>query len=363
MIAGRRPFPGDTTVAQLARLIEREPELAALPAETPEQVRDLIRRCLIKDPTRRLQAIGDARVLLDELLIARSGEPAAVRVRRAILPWALAGALGLALLALLLFQPRRASGPGLPVRLSSDLGVEGTELIELGPAATLSPDGTTVAFSARAGESEEASLYVRRLDELRATALPGTAGAFGPFFSPDGREIGFFASGRLKRVSVEGGIVSTVCPAPNGRGGSWAPDGTIVFSRNTQGGLVRVKSAGGDPAAATALDQNAGEATHRWPQVLPGGNAVLFTASNSTGSFDDANAVVQSLTGSSRTVVIRGGFHARYLTSGHLVYMREGSLFAVPFDLGRLETTGPPRPLVDRPAATENNGGAHFAFS
>jgi hypothetical protein len=208
---------------------------------------------------------------------------------------------------------------------------------------------------------------VRRLDELRALPLSGTEGADSPFFSPDGEWIAFFANGKLKRISIGGGVPVTICEAGsaegNTRGGSWAEDGTIFFAPAPRAALWRVPSAGGLPEPLTRLDTATGELTHRWPQALLGGKAVMFTANSQTGDFEDAYIVVQSLPDGPRKIVQRDGYFGRYLASGHLAYMHGGTLFAASFDPSRLEPTGKPVAALEGVAGMSAFGGAHFAFS
>ena len=190
---------------------------------------------------------------------------------------------------------------------------------------------------------------MRPLAQLQAAPLPGTDDASSPFFSPDGQWIGFFSGGehgQLKKIKVAGGDAVTLCDAPTPRGGMWTEDGTIVFDATTgsAGPLLRVSSAGGTPAPLTALGE--GEYTQRWPQILPGGKAVLFTSSRTPGRYKDADLILQSLPSGARKVVERGAYYGRYVPSGHLVYVREGTLWAEPFDLDRLEVTGPPVPVI-----------------
>jgi serine/threonine-protein kinase len=285
-------------------------------------------------------------------------------VREPALPWVVAGALAFGLaLVLALWAPWRKAPPPAALRLSVELSPDASPASSLVGAATiLSPDGATVAFVARKGEGGGRQLRVRRLDQLRATLLSDTDEADSPFFSPDGQWIGFFAGSRLKKISVTGGAAVTLCDAPNGRGGAWADDGTIVFSPGmARVGLLRVSSAGGKPEPLTSLAE--GEVTQRWPQVLAGGTAVLYTGSNSPGDFSEANLVVQSLPDGQRKVVQRGGYYGRYLASGHLVYIHDGKLFAAPFDLDRLEITGQPVPAVEDVASNGDTGGAQFAVS
>ena len=286
------------------------------------------------------------------------------------LPWASTGALVLALMLALWAPWRPAPPPEQPQRLSVELGVDASLVTDFGlligggAAAVLSPDGSVLAFVARTAAGEASQLYVRRLDQLEAAPLAGTEGASNPFFSPEGQWIAFFAGGTLKKVAVTGGAAVTLCDAPNNRGGTWSEDGSIFFARG-QTGLWRVSSAGGAAEALTTPDPAAGELSHNWPQALPGGEAVLFTAYPRVPSLTEqilgANLVVQRLPGGPRKIVRRGGNYGRYLPSGHLVYMREGTLFAAPFDVDRLETTGPPVPALE--GVTTGNAGAQFTFS
>jgi serine/threonine-protein kinase len=280
------------------------------------------------------------------------------------MPWAVAGALGVGLATVVtLWAPWRAAPQRAPWRLSVELGADTSLATDAGTtnplaanvtsivrsaALALPPDGSTLAFTGRKDAAGAVTqLYLRRLDQLQPTALSGTDDALSPFFSPDGQWIAFFAGGKLKKVSVAGGAAVTLCDAPNGRGGWWAEDGTIIFSPDTSPGvrLWRVSSAGGKPEPLTTL--GAGEVTHRWPQVLPGGKAILFMAHSSTGGYDNANLVVQPLPTGTPKVVQRGGFYGRYLRSSHLIFVRESTLFAVPFDLDRLEVVGQPVPVLE----------------
>ena len=249
------------------------------------------------------------------------------------------------------------------MRLSVELGADASLATGLGPGAILSPDGKLLAFAAQKAAGQQPQLYVRRLEQLQASPISGTEGARNPFFSPDSQWIGFFADRKLKKIAVTGGAAVALCDAPDDRGGAWGEDGTIFFTPQTNGaGLSRVSSAGGTPEVLTTPDQAAGGSSDRWPQALPGGKAVLFTA-GAGGSYESASIVVQSLPNGARKVLQRGGYHGRYLRSGHVVYMHEGTLFGAPFDLGRLELTGPPAPVLEGVAANSGNAGAQFAFS
>jgi serine/threonine-protein kinase len=267
----------------------------------------------------------------------------------------------LALATVLVLRPPKPPRPLQPVHLSAEIGVDAS-LYNASPAVLLSPDGTRLALVA-SGADQKRRIYVRSLDALQATALSGTENASGPFFSPDSLWIGFFADGKLKRISVQGGAAVTLGEVGNDRGGSWGDDGTIVFTPDVRVPLSKVSSAGGKPQPLVALDRQTGEVTQRWPEVLPGSKAVLFTSSTHGTNYEDAEIVVYSMASGQRKTVQRGGFYGRYLPSGHLVYMHEGTLFAVPFDLKRLEVTGQPAPILEGVVAAPGNGAAQFSFS
>jgi serine/threonine protein kinase/Tol biopolymer transport system component len=367
MLAGQRPFSGETISDTLASVLKTEPNWHALPAAAPPRLRGLLRRCLDKDAKRRLRDIGDARVQIEELLSGAPDEagvsaiPTPQSVWQRALPWGVAAAaLVVAAVATTRWAPWRKPSSSAPLRLSADLGA-GADVLPLGASMSVSPDGATVAFVAQTGAARSRQLYVRRLSQLQATPLSGTDNAVGPFFSPDGQWIGFFADGKLRKIAATGGPAVTLCDAPNSRGAAWAEDGTIVFLPNQLGSLMRVSSEGGTPAPLLSLVE--GEVTQRFPQVLPGGKAVLFTGSRTSTAFNDANLVVQALPTGTRTVVQRGGYHGRYLPSGHLVYLHDGTLFAAPFDLERLVVTGPPVSAVEGVASNEGIGSAQFAVS
>ncbi len=367
MLTGRRAFQGKSQLSVASAILEKDPEpISALQPMTPLALDAAVRRCLAKDPEERWQAARD--LLLELRWIVEAGSQAGVpapvvshRKLRERLAWAAAAVLAISVLAL--WQPWRPA-PKLPqlVRLSAEIGVDAALDTVYGPSVVFSPDGTRLAFAAR-GADQKARIYVRALDQLQAAALSGTENARDPLFSPDGQWIAFFADGKLKKISVQGGAAVTLCDAPEDRGGSWSEDGTIVFAPAIRVALSKVSSAGGTPEPLTTLDKQAGEVTHRWPQVLPGSKAVLFTSSTSWDNFEDADLVVYSMASGKRKTVHRGGFHAHYLPSGHLVYMHEGTLFGVPFDLKRLEVTGQAAPLLEGVVTNPNNGGAQFSFS
>jgi serine/threonine-protein kinase len=311
----------------LAAVIMKDPDWSVLPDDLPPSLGRLLRRCLTKDPKQRLQAVGEARIAIEDSLAgagdvgatlgsAWAGQAPPLQLWRRALPWGIAAVLGLALAGMSLWialrpAPRTAS----PLRLSVELGADASLDSTFGPAAALSRDGNVLAFTARPSKGGPTQLFVRRLDHAQATPLAGTEHAFSPFFSPDGEWIAFFADGKLKKISVTGAVL-TLCDAFQGLGGDWGEDGNIVFAPSVHTGLFRVSDAGGTPSELTKLDLSTGEVTHRWPQVLPGGRAVLFTEHRTTYSFGDANVMVQSLRTGQRKIVQRGGTFGRYVPGG-----------------------------------------------
>jgi Tol biopolymer transport system component len=371
MLTGRRVFVGPDAAHVLAAVLKSEPDWTTLPAETPTAVRRLLRRCLEKDPRRRLSAIGDARLELDEagspadrdgVLAASPMAAAVIPAWRRALPWAVAGTgLVAALASVLMWSPWRSAQAPVPRKLQALIGADASLPTAFGASVILSPDGTTLAFVAE--QPGGTRLFVRKLDQLQAAPLASTEGAADPFFSPDGRWIAFFADGHLKKVPPTGGVAVNVCDAAAARGGTWTDDNTIIFcptnGSNTK--LMRVPAAGGTPAVFGTLSE--GATTQRWPQALPGGAGVLYTESSNIGAWDGANLVVAPLSGEAPKIVVRGGYYGRYVPSGHLIYMQHGTLFAVPFDLRRLEAIGPAVPALEGVTADPIVGFAQLSVS
>jgi Tol biopolymer transport system component len=369
LLTGKQAFQGEDITEILAAVVKTEPDWNRLPVSTPPAIQVMLRRCLRKDKRQRLQDAASLRIEIEDGLAAPPSvgpTTAALATRRwrERVAWAAAATMTLIAIALAIgfvLRAPKAQQPLQAVRLSAEIGADASLFTGNGSSTILSPDGTRLAVVA-SGADQKYRLYVRSLDQLRAAALSGTEAADGPFFSPDGQWIGFFADGKLKKISVQGGAAVTLCDAPNARGGSWGEDGTIVFAPDNRVALSKVSSAGGTPQPLTTLDKQAGEVTQRWPQLLPGSKAVLFTSSTHGNDYEDADIVVYSLTSEQRKTVQRGGFYARYVPSGHLVYMHEGTLFAVPFDLKRLEVTGQPAPILEG-VVTTASGGALFSVS
>ena len=234
------------------------------------------------------------------------------------------------------------------------LGAEGD------PAVALSPDGSHLVYVA--GKGDQNLLYLRSLDQLQATPISGSEGATTAFFSPDGRWVGFYADNKVKKLPLDGGVPIALCDAPLPVGASWGSDGTIVFTPGDFSGLFRVSANGGTPQVVTTPDPGKGESSHRWPDVLPGGKAILFTIWTD-GTLDNAEIAVVSPEAAEQRVLVEGGSFARYVPTGHLVYARQGALLAVPFNLASLEVTGTPIPVLDGVFTDPRWGTASFGVS
>jgi serine/threonine-protein kinase len=351
LITGERMFKGEDAADTLAQVLTKEPELERV----PRQARKLLGRCLEKDPKRRLRDIGEARFLLE----SGTEVPTQAEARTTKLPWAVAAVLAIIAAAWVAWRVTRPAPHAFQplLRFDVNLGPEVSLGSIVGPDVILSPDGTRLVYVSRG------HLFTRRMDQPAGTELAGTDGAYSPFFSPDGQWIAFFAQGSLKKISVDGGVPIVLCEAPgNSRGGSWGEDGKIILALSTAGVLSSIASSGGTPTPLTELDPQRQEITHRWPQVLPGSKAVLFTAHKGTTAFDGASIEVFSLADRRRTMLARGTY-GRYLPSGHLTYVSQGVLFAVPFDLDHLEVRGAAVPLVEQIAYSQQYGSAQLDFS
>ena len=363
MLSGKHAFDGEDITEILAAVVKTEPNWRALPATTPQKISDLLRRCLQKDKVQRMQSAGDARIEIQEALAAPkdAGGTPVVSASRSRLPWVVAAVTATTALALgtLLWRFARPSELKPLLRFDVDMG-PGVSLDSVrGADAILSPDGRRLVYVS------EGKLFARQLDQPKGTELPGTEGAYAPFFSPDGQWVAFFTAGKLKKVSVAGGAPVVLCDAPFGLGGSWGEDGDIIAALNNPGGLMRTPSSGGTPTPVTELAP--GEYVHGWPQILPDGNAVLFTSTTSVYGFDAANIDVMSLKDRRRKTVQRGGTFGRYLATsnraGYLVYINNGTLFAVAFDLNALDVRGTPVPLLDQVAYNSEYGSGQLDFS
>jgi serine/threonine protein kinase/Tol biopolymer transport system component len=346
-LTGRRAFVGDTVTDVLAAVVKSEPDWSALPESMPWKIGELVGRCLRKDPGRRLHDIADARIEIDDAILEPSAAlpparpPAKGAGRRAVARLALIATVT-AVLGVIVGRISTRSPPPRerPITRFTFSLPDGQELGESSLPFALSPDGRRLVYVAKIGGTQQ--LYLRELEELEAEAVPGTEGASNPFFSPDGRWIGFYGNGNLNKVSVSGGAVVTLCRAPPvyftgwGGGSSWGLDDTIIFSEDIRG-LLRVSAQGGTPERLTTPVTW----SHIWPQMLPDGKSILYTVAFGGSS---RLALLSLETGESREL-LEGStyiYQAQILPTGHLVYAQSGGLWAVPLDLSRLELTGSP---------------------
>jgi Tol biopolymer transport system component len=372
MLTGRLPFEGETATDTLALIIEREPDWQALPHETPVNIQTLLRRCLKKDPRRRLQHIGDAGIEIDETLSSSTVRVATVEKMRPaglrrLIAW-LAACLILIVIAtnLVTWNLKRSAPFSQPasrfiIHPETDIAPDAW----FHHILALSPDGRRLAY-VEEGSNARRKIYLRELDEFKAKPLPGTEGAVSPFFSPDGQWVGYWDlhQRKLKKVSLKGGKPMILCDSMRFCGGSWGTDDTIIFTptlgSNEGGGLWRISASGEGLEQLTVFDPSQGERGHLWPQILPGGKAVLFTNVRK-GTLENQFEVYSLETGK-RHVLFKRGTYARYVPTGHIVYAREETLYAVRFGIERLKVVGSSVPIVPG-VLTGGSGSAHFAIS
>jgi len=374
MLAGRRPFDGETITDILAAVVMKEPDWTTLPATTPPGVVRLLRRCMTKDPRARLQSVGEARIAIrhiedgggeQEHNAAAILAPSAAPMWRRVRPWA-AGVL-------LAFAVGAATG----YFLHRSFVVQGLHVaITLPPGFHLDTYNASVAFShdgqrlALAGQEQAGvqQIWIRSLDGDQLQPLAGTAGATYPFWSPDNRYLGFFADQKLKKIEIATGSVQTLCDAPNGRGGTWNQFGEIVFSPDYQDGLYEVSDSGGTPTQITRVTR--GGVSHRLPHFLPDGHRVLFFsqgisargASNNHAA-DEEGIYCLDLASRRAERVTREASEGRYALPDHLVFFRGSTLMAQGFDATTCRITGQPKLIAENVSFNPLRFTGEFAVS
>jgi len=352
MITGRAPFRGEDDQSRTYAILNQDPEpLTALRAGVPLALEPVLAKVLAKDPERRYQHVDELPVDLRNALAKRTGviPGAAGSARKRVGPGALAlvlagAVLGTVLTSLVLGPMGRGAEPGAPSSIHLSVGLPpGQELAgSIFRRFALSPDGRVLVYAAR--ENGQQRLHVRPLDRAESRAIPGTENARDPFFSPDGRWVGFFAEEELRKVPLEGGAPLKICDAPTetSRGASWGPDGTIILPLGQLSGLFRVSDSGGIPERLTVPGGGSGTSGHFFPQILPDGRTVLFTIWKG-GAW--STAVLQLDTGEWEEVA-QGCAAAHYLATGHVVcadmggVWPTGTLLAAPFDPRRPALSG-----------------------
>ncbi len=354
MLTGKRAFAGEDVSDTLARVLMKDPDWDALPANTPDYLHQVLRLCITKDSKQRARDIGDVRLAMKGAFETTATQPGAVSQPVGWRPsMAVAAALAFGLISGVAGWNLKPETLRPVARFSLPMPPGDTLTGNTRHVVALSSDGTRFVYSANE------QLYLRALGQMEATPVRGTEGARGPFFSPDGEWVGFWAEGQLKKVAISGGAPVTLCEAQNPSGARWGSDDNIVFGQGGAG-IMRVSADGGTPDVLIPLESAEGAA--HGPQVLPGEKAVLFTL-GVNANWNDARIVLHSLETGERKVLIEGGKDARYVPTGHLVYVLDGTLLAVPFDVEKLEVTGGPVPMAEGVRTAGRSGAAQFSVS
>jgi eukaryotic-like serine/threonine-protein kinase len=379
MVTGTRAFEAKSQASVIGAILERDPPpLTSHVPLAPASLERVVRKCVAKDPDRRWQS---ARDLADELawvaqssgiqqqLVAASTHRAGIRA-----PLIAALAAGVLIVALALGASKYFRSSEVPPGVPRHFTLPAPSAAHFVPGGlAVSPDVSSIAFVAApdtpnvdaAFGTATSQLYVRRLDSDTTTAVPESDGAAAPFFSPDGLWIGYFTESALMKVSVLGGTpVRIVGTPPVTRGGTWAPDDTIIFTPTQSQGLLRVPAGGGVARTLTTVDTSKGDGPHLWPHLLPDGKHLLFTIRRgTTEQMDQADIAVLDTTGGDPRIVLRGGAYPRYSPTGHLLFVRGSTLMAIAFDTATLETKGTALPVADNVAVSPWVGGAHYAVT
>jgi serine/threonine-protein kinase len=392
MATGKKAFEGKSQASVIAAILKEDPPaMSSLQPMTPRALDRLVKKCLAKERDDRWHAAKD---LCDELKWikeggSQAGMPAPVAARpaappwRRALPWTVAVALSIAVgIGGWILKPA-AQQPVSRLTISLPPGQRLAALDQ--PAIAISPDGKNLVYVAVQSRDSNGAvappantppladargsdtgtpqqLFLRPLDSLESKPIAGTEGAVSPFFSPDGQWIGFFAGGKLKKVSVNGGAAVTLTNASGPGGASWSSQGTLALQQATSSqGLQQVSQEGGTPQRLTQTGK--GEFIHRWPEFLPGGMAVLFAVSPNLTSWTNTQIAVQPVAGGARKNLAQGGTQPRYAATGHLLYARSGTLMAAPFDARRLALTGAAVPAIEGVMQSTATGSAQYNIS
>ena len=345
MLTGNRAFEGRSQLSVASAILEKEPApISAVKPLTPANLDHAIRRCLAKDIEDRWQTARDLAVELK--WIGESGSQAAIpamrpEARRSLswLPWALSGVLVAGLIAGAVWWPSSR-----PVEATMYFSAPFSFPVR---DMAIAPNGHTVAVVGDHESGGKSALWFYEVGSREARSIANTDGASFPFWSPDGRSLGFFAEGKLKRLDIAGGGVQTLCEAPSGRGGSWNRDGVILFTPSGQIGDVvnRISASGGTPQPITTLDMNRSETSIRWPMFLPDGNHYLFMAFDVSGQGSAHAIYVGSLDSKERKLLTRATANPAYAAPGYLLFYRDKALFQQRFDLSKFELTGEASPI------------------
>jgi serine/threonine protein kinase len=372
MLSGRRLFEGETISDTLASVMRDEPGWASLPPVLSPRWVSLLRRCLTKDPRKRLQAIGEARIALEDLAAnpvdaVPSPDGATIpsaRPRRGVslLPWLIAAALLVTLVVALWRRPPAPSLTATELSLVPAKGLKIGEDIGYHPMA-ISPDGRSVAYTVRVDGNLH--LRLRRLDAREDIDLPSTDNARNLFFSRDSQWIGFFDSRKMSKVSVRGGTPVELSDSLQDRLGAWLDDGTIVYAREVTEPLYRIPESGGEAVAITTLDTAKRERTHRFPCPLAGGPWVVFTVQtvDSPGGYDDASIDAVNVTTRERRHLYKGARRAAWVPGGYLLLARGSDLYATPIDPRDPRITRDPVPVLSGVSGDASSGASYFSVA
>src|SRR6202050_588713 len=368
VLTGRRAFEGKSQFSVLGAILDKEPErISTVLPDSHPRLDETVWRCLAKNPERRYGCMHDVQIQLEALAESpKAASPPALTSKPAstslLLPWLIAGVATLLAISIAVAHFLQAPKSVQVVR-SSILPPTDASFVTMVPASgppVLSPDGTRMAFTARDAKSK-VLLYVQSLNSLTAQAAPGTDDAIYPFWSPDSKQIAFFAAGKLKKISADGGPPQDICDTGSGRGGAWGKNGVIVFTPSSNQSLFSVPAAGGTPEPVSKLDVAKGENSHRWPWFLPDGKHFIYWSRTSRP-------------GESPVIYIGelGSLQARSLTksdtmaqyaSGHLLFLRGQTLMAQAFNPGRMELSGEPQPIAEHIAVNGSTIRAMFSAS
>ncbi|MHC4557797.1 MAG: protein kinase domain-containing protein [Planctomycetota bacterium] len=368
MLTGKVPFEGETVSDTLAGILDREPDWKALPQTIPANIQVLLRRCLEKDPRQRLRDIGDAGIEISETLTGfGSADVISATAPRALKPVALRRMMVWAVVCILIGATAATvitwnlKRPILMPQYRYSISLPKNQTLnEQQPAIAVSPDGKRLVYMGGVGATLQ--LFLLDFDPFTVRELRETKGARYPFFSADGKSIGFGADGKLKTLSLEGGRPKPLCNASNLTGGSWGQDGFIYYCPATTEGLWKIPANGGVPAEQIASpDEENDEFAYWWPEVLPGGEAVLFTIWKKT--LNDIQVAALKPGTRKPQILLTGASHARYAPTGHLLYAQSGTLMAAPFDLKHLKVGQPREPVIEGLKQKIRSGYAPFSFS
>ena len=360
-LTGKRTFHGDTITETVAAILKSDPDWTLLPADTPPIVRAVLRQCLQKDPSRRLRDVADAFIGIQELAAQPSQM---VAFPRRLSLWWVAGAVAVGAIAatfvMLALTGHGKVAPSAIVTRATIRIEPGQWLAGMGgqtdfwrpTAMASSSEGRFIVYSAikeNPGPQDKPRLYLRRTDQWEAKPIAGTEGGMNPFLSPDDRWVGFWAgelwAGKLMKVAIDGGVPVTLCNAELLFGASWTSDNSIIYAHASDSGLFRISAEGGEPESLTTPDRTKEENSHRLPRCLPDGKGVLFTIMRESFDLQPRIALLDLKTRKWR-VLMEDAADARYVPTGHLAFLRQGTLMVVPFDLGRLQVTGQPVPAI-----------------